>query len=155
MASTTAKAVATARELLDLFAKEVATTLPSQVQTSDTNGNPVLTLSQDSTPAAGEKVIVIRIQPLADWSPKDILGLASQMYTPHQIDICTETNAAATPNVLTTVELLPVLAEIAKRGMVINWYQTAALSVPSVVAMTSSNLTAKFADLYWSASKAQ
>jgi hypothetical protein len=152
--ATTTKALATARELIDLWTKEVSASFASIVQSFDTNGNPVITLS-DGSPAAGEKVVVVRIQPLATWAPKDILGLSSQMFTPHQIDICTETNAAATPNVLTTVELLPVLAEIAKRGMLINWYQTAALTVPSVAAMIAANLTAPYADLYWSASKAQ
>ena len=154
MASTTTKALATARELIDLFTKEVSASFASIVESFDTNNNPVITLS-DGTPAAGEKVVVIRIQPLATWSPVDILGLASQMYTPHQIDICTETNAAATPNVLTPVELLPILSEIAKRGMVVNWYQTPALTVPAVAQMTAAQLTASFADLYWSAGKAQ
>ena len=153
--ATTTKAIATARELSDLFAKEVSTTLPYQVSSQDTNGNPVITLSVDATPTATHKVIVIRISPMSSWSPVDCLGLASQMYTPHQIDICTEANAASYPNVLTTVELLPVLAEIAKRGMLINWYQTATTVLPTVSGITSGNLKASFADLYWNAQKAQ
>jgi hypothetical protein len=152
--ATTTKALATARELIDLWTKEVSASFVSIVQSFDTNGNPVITLS-DGGPAAGEKTVVVRIQPLATWAPKDILGLSSQMFTPHQIDICTETNAAGTPNILTTVELLPVLAEIAKRGMVINWYQTPNLTVPAVAQMTAAQLSSTFSDLYWSASKAQ
>ena len=155
MASTTAKAIATARELADLFAKEVISTLPIQVQSVDSVGNPVLTLSADATPATTEKVIVIRVRPLAAWTPKDSLGLDSQMYTPHQIDICTEINAAGAPNILTPVELAPVLCEIAKRGMIVNWYQSPAGDVPALSEMTDAQLTKSFQDLYWSASKAQ
>ena len=152
--ATTAKAVATARELIDLFSKEVSASFASIAETFEAvTGNPIITLS-DGTPAAGEKVIILRVRPIT-WTATDILGLTSQVYTPHTIDICTETNAAATPNVLTTVELLPVLAEIAKRGMLINWYQTAALTVPSAAAMIDANLKATFSDLYWSAQKAQ
>ena len=159
MATTTVKAISTARELVDLWTKEVATTLPVIVQSFEaTTGNPVITLSADATPATGEKVVVVRISPIT-WSANDILGLTSQIYCPHQIDICTEANyAGATDNIadiLTPVELLPILAEVVKRGMMVRWYVIANGTVPSTTVMTSGNLVATYSDLYWSAQKAQ
>ena len=151
---TTTKAIATARELVDLFTKEVSASFTSIVETFEAvTGNPIITLS-DGSPAAGEKTIVIRVSPIA-WTATDILGNASQVYTPHKIDICTETNAAGTPNILTPTEFLPVLCEIAKRGMLVNWYQTPNLTVPAVAQMTAAQLSASFQDLYWNAMKAQ
>jgi hypothetical protein len=157
--ATTAKALATARELIDLWTKEVASTLPVIVLTFEAvTGNPIITLSADSTPATGEKVVVVRISPIA-WTATDILGNASQVYTPHKIDFCTELNYAATndniADILTPVELLPVIGEIVKRGMLVNWYTSANGTVPAVAQMTTSNLKASFSDLYWSAQKAQ
>jgi hypothetical protein len=137
----------------------VSSTLPVVVQTYDTDGNPVVTLSADTSPATGEKVVVLRVAPIT-WTAKDILGLTSPTYTPHQIDICTELNYAATTDnvadILTPVELLPVLAEVAKRGMIINWYQTANGTVPSASAMIVANLKASDqGNLYWGMQSAQ
>lgn len=154
--ATTTKAIATARELVDLWTKEVATTLPVIVQSFDTNGNPVISLSADATPAAGEKVVIVRVSPIS-WTATDILGNASQVFTPHQIEICTETNnqAGAVNDILTPVELLPVIAECVRRGMIVKWYQTVNTTIPSTSAMIAANLKATFQDLYWSVQKAQ
>ena len=153
--ATTTKAIATARELLDLFTKEVSNSFSLIVESYEAvTGNPILTLSNAATPLAGQKTIVIRVSPIT-WTATDILGNASQVYTPHKIDICTETNAAGTPNILTPTEILPVFSEIAKRGMIVNWYQTPNLTVPAVAQMTSAQLSATFQDLYWNALKAQ
>src|SRR5512138_648199 len=144
--ATSTKALAMAREILDLFAKEVATTLPVQVQSYDTDGNPVLTLSADSSPAAGEKVVVIRIKPIA-WTAVDIIGHSSQMFTPHVIQICTETPDAG--YIVGPVELLPILGEIARRGTLVEWYQSAHDTLPATAQMIAGNLTASWKDLYW------
>ena len=156
--ATTAKAIATARELADLWTKEVAGTLPILVQSFDSAGNPVITLSADSSPATGEKVIVVRVSPIA-WTATDLLGNASQMFTPHQIEICTEANYESTTDtvldILSPVELLPVIAEIVRRGTLVKWYVIANGTVPSTAVMIAANLKATYADLYWSAQKAQ
>ena len=154
--STTTKSLATARELLDLLEKEVATTLPVQVETFDTDGNPVITLSADATPAAGEKVIVLRVMPIS-WTATDIIGHTSQIYTPHKIQICTEANKAdgGGDDILTPVELLPVLAEVCRRGMIVEWYQSANGAVPATTEITASNLKKGWHELYWNAMKAQ
>ena len=154
MATTTAKALAFSRELIDLWTKEVSTSFASIAQTFEVStGNPIITLS-DGSPAFSEKVVVVRIRPIP-WTATDILGLASQVYTPHVIDICTETNGAGDPNILTTVELLPVIGECVKRGTLVNWYQSANGVVPAIGQIIDANLKASFGDLYWSAQKAQ
>ena len=153
--ATTTKALAIARELIDLWTKEVSTSFASVAESFDTNGNPVITLS-DGGPSAGEKVAVVRISPIA-WTATDILGNASQVYTPHVIDLCTEANNAvgAVADILTPTEILPILAEIVKRGTMVRWYVSPNATVPATTQMTSGNLSASYSDLYWSASKAQ
>lgn len=155
MASTT-KALATARELIDLWQKEVATTLPVIVQSLDTDGNPVITLSADTTPTTGEKVIVVRVKPIS-WTATDIIGHAAQMFTPHVIQVCTEANLAGGggADYLTPVELLPVFAEVVRRGMIVEWYVSDNGTVPSTAQMVAAKLSKTWADLYWNAMKAQ
>jgi len=120
----------------------------------DSNGDPVLTLSADATPAAGEKVIVIRTKAI-DWPlAKDVLGLPSTVFTPHVIQVCTEANFAGTTDnvadILGPAELLPVLGTVLKRGTRVEWYQSANATLPATAQMTSANFKAGFeAELYW------
>lgn len=155
--ATTTKALAIARELIDLWTKELSSSFASIVQSFDSSGNPVITLS-DGGPTTGEKVAIVRISPIS-WTATDILGNASPMYTPHVIDLCTEANYAATTDgvadILTPTELLPLLGEIVKRGTQVRWYVSANGTVPATTQMTSGNLSASYTDLYWSAQKAQ
>ena len=73
--STTAKALAFARELIDLWTKEVSTSFASVAQTFEVStGNPIITLS-DGSPAFSEKVVVVRIRPIP-WTA--LTSLVSQ-----------------------------------------------------------------------------
>jgi hypothetical protein len=142
------KAIEMAQDLVDELKIRVKSTLPVVTESSDSNGNPVITLSADATPAAGEKVVVLRIKPI-DWAlAKDVLGLASAVHTPHEIEICTEANFAGTTDnvadILTPVELLPVLLTVGVRGTRVKWYQSANATVPATGEMTSGNLKATF-----------
>jgi hypothetical protein len=150
----TAKSVALARELIDVWSKQVSASFAVIAETFEAvSGNPIITLS-DGSPAAGEKTIVVRVRPVT-WTATDILGNAAQMFCPHIVDICTETNAAGTPNILTPFEILPILCELGKRGLMVLWYQSPNLTPPAVAQMTAAQLSATYSDLYWSASKAQ
>jgi hypothetical protein len=156
--ATTAKAKAIARQLADVWAKQVVTTLPSQVQSEDANLNPVITLSADATPATGEKVVVVRVSPIT-WTSTDILGNTSTGFCPHVVEICTELNYAGTTDnvadILTPVELLPIIAEAVKTGCIVKWYQITNGTVPSTSVMTSTYLKATYKDLYFGDMKAQ
>lgn len=150
--ATSTKALALARELMDVWAKQVISTLTVQGLTYDSDGNPVITMTADATPAAGEKVVVVRIKPIA-WTAVDIIGHASQMFTPHVIQICTETPDAG--YIVGPAELMPILGEIARRGTLVEWYQSAHDTLPATTQMVAANLTVAWADLYWNAMKAQ
>lgn len=159
MATVTAKSQEIIRVLADKFAKRVASTLPVQVRSADSNGQPVLTLSADATPATGEKVVVIRVQPQPWTLATDVLGNTAIQYGPHVIDICTEKNYAATTDnvadILTPVELLPILGDVILTGCMVRWYQTDNGTVPSASAMAADKLIASYGDLYFGAQKSQ
>lgn len=142
--ATTAKAIAIHRELLDKVSKRVAATLPVRVDSTDANGNPVTTLSQDATPVAGEKIIVIRTQTISWDLGTDSLGLAANKFTPHVIQVCTETNFQGTTDnvndILTPAELLPVFFEASRTGTVVEWYRSANATAPATAQMTAANL---------------
>ncbi len=143
------------RELADVLKKKVAATLPVCVESNDSDQNPVITLSADATPAFGEKVVVIRFKQVPQPTAVDMFYRTDLTgpYGPVCIQLCTELNYAATSDniadILTPVELLPILMEIGKRAKWTEWYQTANGTVPSTSAMTSGNLKATDKDLYW------
>jgi hypothetical protein len=153
MSTTSYKAQASMRELVDILTKEVAATLPVVTLSADASFNPIATFSADSTPAAGEKVVVIRIQPIGAPYAVDSLGNASPNYSHHVIQICTEANYAATTDnvadILTPVELLPVIAECSRRGSFVEWYVCPNGTVPDSTQFTAAQLKASFKNLYW------
>lgn len=146
----TYKSVTILRELGDTLKKMCAATLPVATDSFDSNGNPVLTLSADATPAAGERVVVIRVQPTEAAYAKDILGNAAIRFSPHQLEICTELGGSATDHAaLTPVQLLPILIEAGRRGCRdVKWYQSANGDVPATSEMTDANLKQTWRDLY-------
>jgi len=155
---TTAKALASHRELVDILKLQVAATLPVATDSYDTNGNPVTTFSADATPVAGEKVVVIRTASIGAIGALNSIGQTAEQFSHHVVAICTESNfAGATDNVadiLTPVELLPVIVELGRKGSYVEWYQTANATVPSAAAMIAANLKSTWRDLYWNVQKA-
>lgn len=150
MANTTAQATQTGRELANILSKWLPTMVT--VESVDSDGNPVVTISQDATPVAGEKVMVIRVKPI-EWAlAADIFNNTATIYGPHVLQLCTEKNyEGATDSVLDILgpaELLPVLGELCRRGSTVEWYRTANLTVPSTAAMTAANLGMTFRPLY-------
>lgn len=147
-------ALVTARDLVDSLVKRVSGTLPVLVQSYDTDGNPILTFSADATPAAGEKVVVIRIKPISRSTALTSIGTAADIYAPHLIQICTEANYAGTTDsvadILTPVEILPVLGDVISRGAITEWYVSASGTLPAVAEMTTANLKATYESIYQS-----
>lgn len=154
--ATTAKALASHRELVDILKLQVAATLPVVTDSFDSDGNPVTTLSADATPAAGEKVVVLRTKAIGAFGAFNSIGQVAEQFSHHVIQICTETNnqAGAVDDILTPVQLLPVLVEIGRKGSQVEWYQTANATIPSTAAMVAANLKATWRDLYWNVLKA-
>jgi len=152
---TTYKAIASLRELVDLL-KKSCTTLPVITESFDSNEDPVVTLSADATPAAGEKVVVLRMKAIGAIGARDIFGNVAQQFSHHVIQICTEANpaAGAGADILTPAEILPIVVECGRKGSFVEWYTTAATVIPSTAAMVAGNLRSTWRDLYWNVSKA-
>ena len=158
MANVTAKALASHRELVDHLKYFVAATLPVVVDSYDSDGSPITTFSADATPAAGEKVVVLRTKAI-DWATaKDSLGNTAIQYAPHVFQICTEANFAGTTDnvadILVNGELLFFFVEAGRRGSFVEWYQSANATVPAVAQMTAANLKGQWRDLYFNIQKA-
>jgi len=165
--SSTYKASSILTELVDLLTQEVKATLPVITPSVDALGNPYAFLSATSTLTTGNKVVLIRVVALPATSLNtDILGNAAIKYGPHVIQIVTEANSSyatggsgATPtelalaDILTPVELLPILTEIGRTGCAVEWYQTAngtaVLINSTTAALTSATLIASWKPLYW------
>lgn len=151
----TYKSTAIMRELVDVLTKELAS-LASPItfvaNTFDANSNPVVTFSQHATPVAGERNVVIRVQPIAVLAT-DSLGNAANNYQGHIIQICTEANYAGTTDnvadILTPAQLTPVLVECGRRGSFVEWYVSANGTVPSTAQMTAGNKQGDWKNLYW------
>jgi hypothetical protein len=115
----------------------------------DTNGDPVISIG---TLVAGSRSAIIRVKAI-DWPlAKDVLGLASTIYTPHVIQLLTESNptAGAGADILTAQDELTLLGTICKRGTLVEWYKTANTVAITVAAIISGNLKASYdAELYW------
>jgi len=153
--ATTYKAVASLRELVDILKKSIPT-LPVVTESFDSNEDPVVTLSADATPAAGEKVVVIRMKAIGAVGAKDVLGNTAIQYSNHVIQICTESNPAggAGADIVGPAELLHVIIEAGRKGSFVEWYTTTNGTVPAVAQFTSGNLRATWRDLYWNILKA-
>jgi len=140
-------------QLFDKLSKRVSSTMPVTSKGFDSLGNATFTLSADSTLATTEKIVVITCKTFELGTAKDVFGNTAIAYVPTVIQICTEANPAggAGADILTPVELLPIIAECALTGCIIEWHQTTAGTVPSaaaIVAGTSLKTTFK-ASQYW------
>jgi hypothetical protein len=142
--ATTEKAMQIARDLKDLFSKEIISTMPYVTDGFTSEGNPYISMSVDSTPTLNHKVVVVVVKPYSTGTAKDSLGNTANSYTPHVIQFCTEANYAGTTDntadILTPVELLPIICEIAKRGSYVEWHQTANGTVPSAAAIVAGTV---------------
>jgi len=112
-----------------------------------TNTNPVMVISADATPAAGEQVAVVRISPVALLFTNGIGGTQENM-TPHYVDICLETSTIAAVALLTQVNQSNIIAEFLKLGAIVRIYMTANNTVPTaadvLTQMVPANLISTF-----------
>lgn len=104
----------------------------------DTDGSPLIKVGDGS---AGDKGGIVKYAPI-DWPAKDILGLTSQIYTPHVCQIAVEavSSAGAEPNDWATKVLLLGLA--LSRGTRVEIYESANGTAPSAATIDAANLKA-------------
>lgn len=124
--------------------------LPSFVQTDsvDTNGYPTLLLSADSTPAAGEQNIFIRI--ITDSTAfVDSIGNSQSVYSPHVIQSVEEASTVANVSLLTLANRAQIDWSISRLGCKEEKYLRANGTAPGLSDISSANLKAKVADDYF------
>jgi hypothetical protein len=173
---TSAKAQDVSLQLVDRLTRLLAANMPYVVTVPDTGiyhpGNPVTTFAQSAALAAtaGDKIVVIRVRPLSWINSKDVFGNLANVYCPTVIQICTELNqgnaggtnatGAQIADILSPADLLPVIAEAARTGCIVEWFQSANAQAPtSAVIDTLETLaqggyggvgpSATYRDLYW------
>lgn len=151
-----AKAVEIAHELASKINFRLNGAL-AVVESFDTDGCPVIMVGAGT---AGQKNFALKLRNV-DWPlAKDSLGLSAGAYGPEVVMIATEANYAGTTDnvadILDLQSLLSVLGEVIKTSCLVEWYQSANGTAPTVSTFTSGNLKASFwPSLKWSITSAQ
>jgi hypothetical protein len=143
--ATTYKAQAIAHQLADWLKARLNGTPANLVEGfSSADQNPYI-LINDGSPATLEANFVIKVMPIAWPTAQDILGLAQIQYTPHVIQLVTEadTTAGAAADPFTRAQLMNVLGQIQQMGTQVEWYETAAGTVPTLTLLENGTATLK------------
>ena len=121
------KAIEMAHEL----ASKLTVRLPSRTvaESFDSDGNPMILVG---TGLAAGNTFIVRIKPIDASLAKDILGLASPVYTPHIAQFMTEASAASDLGYITWPTLAPAIAEVIELGARLEVY-----AVTNTVAMNT------------------
>ena len=117
-------------------------------ESKDANENPVLSIS-DGTPATGEQNAVIRIKPI-DAHGVNVLGMAQEMFSPHQLQIAVEESALiAGASFLSAANSAKIISEAAKTGVKVELYMRATGAIPTTADMIAANKIAEIDDIQW------
>lgn len=115
----------------------------------DASGNPVLRVSADATPAAGEQVFCVRIK-MQDTQFDNSIGLDQRVYTPCVCQIIQETG------ILTLANQVVLDNEVSRMGVTQERYRNTAGTVPALTqfaadgSVTGSNFEIRISsDLKW------
>ena len=152
--ATTEKALSLSRDLADVFAKELISACPYQTQSFDSNGNPTIALWADASETSTHNNVVITVKPFSTGTAKDVFGNtpAYSPYTPHIVQVMTESSTVTVTaaTYVTPAVLLPLFAEIGKRGAMVEWHQTASGTVPTAATLVAdTGAYASFKPLYF------
>ncbi len=131
---------AKAQAMMALIKEQLKFRLPSTyilTDSFDASSNPVLTVAQDSAWATTEQYAVIRIQP-ASLVFTNAIGGTQEGFTPHYVDVCTE--SITTGSVLSTSIGAPLFQTIEQEAGITRYYLSNLAVTPSVTMMTSGNL---------------
>ena len=141
-----AKSQATMRMIKERLNFRFADQALSCADSFDSEGFPVLTLS-DGSALSGEKVLVIRCKQ-QDAVSKDIFGNAHYAYSPHVIQVAYELPTAAP--VLIASDWAKAIMEIGKVGMLVEIYARAFGAIPAVADMVVGKLESSLEfDVLW------
>lgn len=146
-----AKSQSLSRQLKDNLAKRLPTYTISE--SLDSQGARLL-ISADSSPAAGEQVVAIRIKG-QDTQFSNVIGQAQTVYTPMVAQVIEEASASAGVALLTHANQCMIDWELARLGIKQERYlnaNTTAVALSQYAAdgsVTGSSLVATISDLYW------
>lgn len=151
--STIAKSQAIMRELKERLQKKMPSTYVFS-ESMDANGS-ILLISADSTPAAGEQVVAIRI--LGEQTAfKNSIGSAQTVYAPLRAQVIEEASTIAGVSLITLVNRLHVDLELARMAVKQERYMNANTVVPAVSQFsadgsvaTATKIASLPSDMYW------
>lgn len=146
----TAKAESLARDLAEKLTLRTAGAASGRVDTvrqiKDTNGWPVIILSDGGNEAAGQPVIALRIKG-EDAVSKDIFGNAITAASPHDLEFAYELDSTeAEPSRL---DIAKVLFEAVKLGCKVVVKQIADGTAVSIASMDATAAAEELDNLYW------
>lgn len=141
------KAIAAARELADALSRRLSaaavSTAVTVVQSNDTDGNPLITVG---TLASTNACALIKVMDVSQPLAKDVFGNTAQTFCPIKVMLATEAEPLGG---LLPKHTIALLGEPAKRGILLEWYQSASGAAPAVGTFVVANLVATFDSLYW------
>jgi hypothetical protein len=150
MIKSLASADATLRDLAERLRRKVAGSalIDTVRETRDSDGWPMLFLSDGGTETAGSDVIAIRMKAI-DAVSKDVFNNALNAFTPHSMEVAYELDANAKPEPEAT-DLAQVLAECAKTGVAIQIKEIADATAVSATSMDAAAVAKEIeADDLW------
>lgn len=149
MAKSTAKAEATMRDLKDRLALRLAGSarIDTVREAKDSEGWPVLILSDGGNEAAGQPVIGLRMKAV-DAVSKDVFGNALVAFAPHELELAYELDGTVPE--ADAKDIITVMVETGKIGA-----RTLVKEIADGTAVTAANMDAAAvalaleADLKW------
>jgi len=118
--------------------------LPTYVLTdgSDSDGNPLLLVSADSSPATTEQVALIRIRPVSLIFTNSVGGVQED-FAPHFVELCLEADNTLTSTArLTEANQVAIKGELLKQTGLFISYLLASGSVPAIANVATQMVAA-------------
>jgi len=145
----TAKAEALLRDVADKLAKRYAgsATIDTVRQAKDSQGWPVIFLSDGGVETAGAAVIALRIRAV-DMVSTDVFGNATSAYAPHKLEVAYELTATDNP-IPTDKDLLTAEFEAIKTGVAIQLKELANGTAVTAANMDAAAVGLELDELYW------
>jgi hypothetical protein len=142
-----------AYEMASYLKEELALRLPSQTvaltldTTSGFEGCPVITVYEGAAASSGDNGCLIRVQPISWALAKDVLGNASQVYTPHEILVGFEGLSVSEVQPCPAAQKAPILMALGQMGAAVKVYEIANGNFFAVTDFIAANLKATYQNL--------
>jgi hypothetical protein len=135
-----AKSIALMRDLKERidFRISGSATIDTSREAFDTNGYPMLFLSDGGTETAGNPVIVLRLQPV-DAVSKDVFGNSLVAFTPHTMEFAYELDG--TEGEPSRLDIMTIFQEVGKLGLKIDIKEIADGTAVDQTAMDAASAT--------------